>query len=434
MTDFLHYWQPRRASLAFDEHAGPVRSLDNGHFKRLSQGDTIWIVSVVGDTPVLVVRGQVEARPRRTQNPPLYAVGNSSLWDSYRARFSKTAASPPSAVPIPMRTMRSLRFMGKSDRVSGTLNDMLMGDLSSLRELSASSVKHLTALWRRHRSHPWRSGNQRGHDRATQVRSNVTLEDITATDYMNAITSLGQNGLTGNDRRMLRFHYRSAAWETTARRMSSACGWKNPTTANIHYGKLGRLIGSALGLRGAGEAVSVLVTFDEPAAHSDWEAIWALRPELARALERLGVVSPGHRLQTRPRRLGSRRDPIEVGFEGAMKSRWVAHRKRERGLREQKITDVLHDTGRLRCEVTACGFDFAQTYGDLGLRYAEVHHVLPLSARGGKNAKTRLKNLAVVCANCHAMIHRGGKSRPLAQIAERIKRQRSKQTRKSGSY
>jgi 5-methylcytosine-specific restriction protein A len=62
--------------------------------------------------------------------------------------------------------------------------------------------------------------------------------------------------------------------------------------------------------------------------------------------------------------------------------------------------------GRLACEV--CSFDFKQHYGDLGEGFIECHHTQPLSfSTAGE--KTRLTDLALVCANCHRMLHRGSK-------------------------
>jgi 5-methylcytosine-specific restriction protein A len=50
-----------------------------------------------------------------------------------------------------------------------------------------------------------------------------------------------------------------------------------------------------------------------------------------------------------------------------------------------------------------CGFDFAIKYGDLGAGFIEAHHILPLAAGP---ATTRLPDLALVCSNCHRMLHR----------------------------
>jgi hypothetical protein len=109
----------------------------------------------------------------------------------------------------------------------------------------------------------------------------------------------------------------------------------------------------------------------------------------------------------------------EVGFsdleltavEGAVRLRLVKHRSRERALRRAKL-NAATESGRLRCEVPGCGFDFEERYGPLGRGYAQVHHLLPLAAMDEARAVS-LDDLAVVCANCHAMIHIGGKSREL---------------------
>jgi 5-methylcytosine-specific restriction protein A len=81
------------------------------------------------------------------------------------------------------------------------------------------------------------------------------------------------------------------------------------------------------------------------------------------------------------------------------------HLRRERNprLRKKKIDSVRAQGKPVACEV--CTFDFATTYGHLGTDYIEVHHVLPLYISGV--VKTRLPDLALLCANCHRMIHRG---------------------------
>ncbi|WP_436850737.1 HNH endonuclease [Streptomyces avermitilis] len=56
----------------------------------------------------------------------------------------------------------------------------------------------------------------------------------------------------------------------------------------------------------------------------------------------------------------------------------------------------------MACE--ACGFDFEEVYGDRGAGYVECHHVGPLHEAG--EGRTKLSDLALICANCHLMIHR----------------------------
>ncbi|MBA7513012.1 hypothetical protein ES705_05021 [subsurface metagenome] len=58
--------------------------------------------------------------------------------------------------------------------------------------------------------------------------------------------------------------------------------------------------------------------------------------------------------------------------------------------------------GRFFCEV--CKFNFETNYDPIGQRFIECHHKTPI-ATGGKR-KTSVKNLAIVCSNCHRMLHR----------------------------
>jgi putative restriction endonuclease len=52
-----------------------------------------------------------------------------------------------------------------------------------------------------------------------------------------------------------------------------------------------------------------------------------------------------------------------------------------------------------------CSFRFTAVYGKLGNDFAEAHHITPLGKlRDG--VKTRVEDLATVCANCHRMLHR----------------------------
>jgi 5-methylcytosine-specific restriction enzyme A len=104
-------------------------------------------------------------------------------------------------------------------------------------------------------------------------------------------------------------------------------------------------------------------------------------------------------------------------FEGKWKRAFVYHRRREGKARREKIQEALRaNGGKLICEVQHCGFDFAEQYGALGEGYAQVHHLLPLGKSPKDGRETKLKDLAIVCANCHVMIHAGGKCRPLTGL------------------
>lgn len=82
----------------------------------------------------------------------------------------------------------------------------------------------------------------------------------------------------------------------------------------------------------------------------------------------------------------------------------LRHRVRERDarLRLRKIEATRRAGRPLACEV--CGFDFEVTYGKRGSGFIECHHIIPLHETGERI--TRLDDLALICANCHRMIHR----------------------------
>jgi 5-methylcytosine-specific restriction enzyme A len=105
---------------------------------------------------------------------------------------------------------------------------------------------------------------------------------------------------------------------------------------------------------------------------------------------------------------------IELSYyEGTQRLRFILHRRREGELRRAKIAEVLARDGKLVCEVPNCDFDFKERYSLLGEGYAQVHHLIPLKKAPPEGRKIFLKDLAVVCANCHVMIHRNGECRPL---------------------
>jgi 5-methylcytosine-specific restriction protein A len=79
----------------------------------------------------------------------------------------------------------------------------------------------------------------------------------------------------------------------------------------------------------------------------------------------------------------------------------------------------------------ACGFDFADTYGEIGLNYVEVHHLNQLADAGGEHLVNPIADLRPVCANCHRMLHKERPPLPIATLIERIKAQRSKKEAKT---
>lgn len=85
--------------------------------------------------------------------------------------------------------------------------------------------------------------------------------------------------------------------------------------------------------------------------------------------------------------------------------------------RSSKVTELAKHRakerfGKLVCEV--CKFDFAEYYGELGVDFIEAHHTIPVSELE-ENHVTRIEEIALVCCNCHQMLHR---RRPWLNINE----------------
>ena len=89
----------------------------------------------------------------------------------------------------------------------------------------------------------------------------------------------------------------------------------------------------------------------------------------------------------------------ETAMEGAPVTRLVNTYERNPWLRAAAI--AIHG---VTCQ--ACGFSFHAVYGAQGEGFIEVHHLRPLSEQNGEASVNPRTDMAVLCANCHRMIHR----------------------------
>jgi len=90
---------------------------------------------------------------------------------------------------------------------------------------------------------------------------------------------------------------------------------------------------------------------------------------------------------------------FESGSEG---SRVITYgTKYERNPRIRKQALLIHGYS---CQ--ACGFSFEETYGKRGRGYIHVHHLKPLSEVGQEHFPDPRTDFAVLCANCHSIVHR----------------------------
>lgn len=89
----------------------------------------------------------------------------------------------------------------------------------------------------------------------------------------------------------------------------------------------------------------------------------------------------------------------EEYFEGRKQQRLSAYYERNPQIRLAAIR--IHG---LICAV--CGFDYEKAYGRRGKGYIEVHHLKPVSSLSQPESVDPKRDMVVLCANCHRMIHR----------------------------
>ena len=90
-------------------------------------------------------------------------------------------------------------------------------------------------------------------------------------------------------------------------------------------------------------------------------------------------------------------------------------RNRELINMKKRVSDCI-------CEV--CRFRFSDSYGDMGRGYIVAHHLKPIA--DGPTVNT-LDDIALVCANCHAMIHSRPRPIEIAEMTRIIAAHRDKQ-------
>lgn len=94
------------------------------------------------------------------------------------------------------------------------------------------------------------------------------------------------------------------------------------------------------------------------------------------------------------------REDDEAEFEDLTKIR--IHKRIERN---QRLAKKVKAKKGLVCE--ACGFSYASGYTDLNTDYIEAHHLVAFAElTGSKVPLDPEKDFAVLCADCHRMIHR----------------------------
>ncbi|WP_037504837.1 HNH endonuclease [Sphingobium bisphenolivorans] len=98
--------------------------------------------------------------------------------------------------------------------------------------------------------------------------------------------------------------------------------------------------------------------------------------------------------------------------EGKVSYRYHRTLERDRKVVAIRKSAALKAHGKLECE--ACGFDFVASYGARGYGFIEAHHTNPVHAMV-EGDETLPEDLALICSNCHRMVH---KAKPWLSVSE----------------
>lgn len=236
-------------------------------------------------------------------------------------------------------------------------------------------------------------------------------------EYKNALLAI-EHRLTDTRMKILKTHYAAPKHNITAREMAYALGFEGYQGANSNYGKLAGLLGEILHWQ-PDDHIKMYVMVDFEHVNDEWH--WIMRPQLVQALEELEWVSSSidKRVATSPMLLTDEEYTVHEGNECF---RQHTERERKPELIRRKKEQAIHQSNVLQCEV--CGFVFSALYGELGEGYIECHHRKPLSEYVGEQ-ETTLVDLALVCANCHRMLHRSRDGITVERLQEIVQASRT---------
>lgn len=111
-------------------------------------------------------------------------------------------------------------------------------------------------------------------------------------------------------------------------------------------------------------------------------------------------------------------DEIPSVKEGLVIYKLHKYRERDPNINRKKKEKYYKEHGKLECEI--CGFDFHKVYGEIGIGFIECHHKKPLSDVESE-VITSIDDLALVCSNCHRMLHREMNILSIEELRKRIK-------------
>ncbi|MBM2815957.1 MAG: endonuclease [Ignavibacteria bacterium] len=101
-------------------------------------------------------------------------------------------------------------------------------------------------------------------------------------------------------------------------------------------------------------------------------------------------------------------------YEGQLKK--IIVNKYERNIISRKI--CIEQYG-FNC--TVCGFNFEDTFGEIGKEFIHVHHLVSISDIGENYIIDPINDLIPVCPNCHSMLHKRNPPFSINELKSMIK-------------
>ena len=212
--------------------------------------------------------------------------------------------------------------------------------------------------------------------------------------------------------RLLQANYHALNHTITAKEMARSMGYAHFSAANLHYGKLAKLVGTKIpNLEMSTALVSVLVNFERP--EKEW--FWILRPALVRALENMGVIDDYHICE-------------EVQFDSPLYEGKVKVVKVDKYERNSKARELC--IAHYGCKCSICDLSLHEKYGESAQGLIVVHHLVSLAEIGQQYEVDPIKDLRPVCPNCHSVIHQKNPAYTVKEVREMIFKTNNRNQRK----
>jgi 5-methylcytosine-specific restriction protein A len=131
-----------------------------------------------------------------------------------------------------------------------------------------------------------------------------------------------------------------------------------------------------------------------------WRRYWGDPKAVAALVDQIGVAA-----ESLADNSSDTDDADDTFQEGGLVLR--AHRARERhpGLRKKLLAHLRKSKVPFGCVGCRTSKDDYALLGSVAERVFEVHHIRPLGKPGHGSRTTTLKDLVLLCANCHRLIH-----------------------------